>query len=63
MTKITTDFFSEVFDSAIVNYTKNRFISEEECDELKLAITERLNEKLYSEILDNAKIILTFINV
>ena len=60
MKTITKDFFSEVFDDAILEYTKNRFISDEECAELKEAITSRLNEKLEDEILDNAKIILTF---
>jgi hypothetical protein len=60
MRTITRDFFSEVFDEAILDYTRNRFISPEECDELKAAITLRLNEKLEDEILDNAKIILTF---
>lgn len=63
MKKITTDFFEKVFEESIIEYTKNRFISEEEYEELKESIVTSLEERLAGEKFEDGKIVLTFTDI
>lgn len=59
MKKITNEFFGNVFDDAIIEYTKNRFISDDEIDELKSAFATILEERLVKEVLGDGTITFT----
>lgn len=59
MKRVTEDFFKNVFDSAIIEYTRNRFISEEEISDLKKNLIEAFDRKIEHEIIEDATIVLT----
>ncbi len=60
MKRVTTDFISLLLDEAILEYTKNRFISEDEIKELKSTIIVAAEERVKSEVIGTGELTLTF---
>lgn len=62
MKKITNDFLDSVFELTLIEYTKNRFISEDEYEDFKKEFLNIFSEKIISESFDEQKITLILRN-
>jgi len=60
MKKLTNEFFGKVLNEALLEYTKNRFISEDEINELTACFMTVLESKIDEEKLEDSKIVVVF---
>lgn len=60
MKRVTADFMSTLIDEAIIEYTKNRFISDSEVEELKVAFLAAADLRITKEVIGAGEINLNF---
>lgn len=63
MKRLTSDFLNKVMDNAILEYTRNRFISEDEIDDLKKCFSAAFDERIERETADESMLVLTVNNL
>lgn len=63
MKTITENFFNKVFEEVAIEYTKNRFMSEEEFEDLKKCFLGVIDEKIIGENFAENRIALSLTDI